>query len=288
MQSYDDALKNILENGVVKKNRTGVDTIAIFGMQTRYRIDECFPLLTKRKIWPKSIFAELLWFLSGSSNNNDLEALDSKIWRPWVDEEFEKKHGYCKGSFGPVYGFNLRYFGGNFADGDKNNLEYGKNGYDQWESIINTLKNNPDSRRILFSVWNPKELYRMKLPPCHYTFQLDVNGDKLSGMLTQRSADYPIGVPANIQFYSAIIYILAAETGLKPYEFIHNTGDSHIYVDQIDAVKEYLSREPKDSPKLNYNKLPDIYCKNPVKEWLNCFEVVNYDPHPKINIPVAV
>lgn len=316
LEDYDNALKQIIKKGVRKVNRTGVDTIAVFGIQSRYRIDEHFPILTGRKVWPKSIFAELLWFLSGSTNNKDLQALGANIWTPWVDAEFEKKHGYAEGSFGPVYGFQLRHFGGYYGNGiggrndsdrnymtlddasrldlDRNllpwkTIEYGKidaygyGGFDQLANMVNRLKTNPDCRRNLFSLWNPAQVDEMRLPPCHYTFQVFVHDGKLSGLLTQRSCDFPIGIPANIQFYSALIYMLAQQCGYEPYEFVHSTVDSHIYVNQIEAVEEYLARPKSDSPKLKLNQAKDIYSYS-----LDDFELVDYNPLPKIEIPVAV
>jgi len=318
LEPYDDALRQILKNGVRKINRTGVDTIAVFGIQSRYKIDEYFPILTGRKVWPKSIFAELLWFLSGSTNNKDLQALGANIWTPWVDPEFEKKHGYAEGSFGPVYGFQLRHFGGYYGNGiggrensDKDYMSldecshanlismehsfkkrgddfryvnaYGHGGFDQLQYMVNRLKSHPDCRRNLFSLWNPAQVDKMKLPPCHYTFQVFTYDGKLSGELTQRSCDFPIGVPANIQFYSALIYMLAQQCGLEPYEFVHSTVDSHIYVNQIDAVEEYLARSKPDSPKLKLNKVEDIYSYA-----VDDFKLIDYNPLPKIEIPVAV
>jgi thymidylate synthase len=293
MQAYDNALRLIIGQGVWKKNRTGVRTKAIFGIQSRYRIHEHFPLLTGRKIWPKAIFGELLWFLSGSTNNNDLVALGSNIWTPWVDPEFEKKHGYVPGSFGPVYGFQLRHFGGEYGDGSPEftmtecdqdfTVKYGSGGFDQLIYMVDMLKNNPDDRRNLFSLWNPAQVDKMRLPPCHYTFQCFVYDGKLSGMLTQRSCDFPVGIPANVQFYSALIYMLAQQCGLEPYEFIHNTADSHIYQDQIPMAEEYLARPKPDSPKLKLHKAKDIYSYT-----MDDFEIVDYNPLSPIKIPVAV
>lgn len=310
LKPYDDALENILENGVHKPNRTGVDTISVFGIESRYRIDECFPIVTGRKVWPKSIFAELLWFLSGSTNNKDLQAMGSNIWTPWVDAEFEKKHGFAEGSFGPVYGFQLRHFNGYYGNGiggkshTQNTLMeageyipeligkitpdgpfkvYGYGGIDQLSNMISRLQSHPDCRRNLFSLWNPAQFDQMRLPPCHYTFQVYVANGKLSGLLTQRSCDFPIGVPANIQFYSALIYILAQLTGLEPYEFVHSTVDSHIYVNQIDAVREYLSRVKPQSPKLVLNKHEYVSDYT-----LDDFKLLDYNPLTKIEIPVAV
>lgn len=289
LDSYDDALRNILKNGVRKQNRTGIDTLSIFGMQCRYRIDECFPLLTKRKVWPKAIFAELLWMISGSTNIYDLEFLGSKIWSPWKDESFEKKNGYIDGALGPVYGFQLRHFGGKYGNGSKHQggyeyiTTYGLGGFDQLQHMLDTLKGDPTSRRNLFSLWNPQDIAKSRLPPCHYTFQVMVENGKLSGMLTQRSCDFPIGVPANIQFYSALIYMLAQQTGYEPYEFIHSTADSHIYENQIPGVEEYLARPEMDSPKLKLNKANSLF-----EYKLDDFEVVNYSPLSSIKMPVAV
>lgn len=309
MKPYDEALEEILENGVVRTNkRTGIKTLAVFGMLKRYKISESFPVLSRRKVWPKSIFAELLWFLSGSTNNKDLQALGANIWNPWVDAEFEKKHGYVAGSFGPVYGFQLRHFGGYYGSGAdepeqqvpyeepiefggmKRGLrtipgrKYGEGGFDQLTWMVNRIKEDPSCRRILFSLWNPAQVAKQKLPPCHYAFQVFIDDDgRMSGHLTQRSCDFPIGVPANIQFYSALVYMLAQQTGYTPHEFVHNTVDSHIYWDQIDAVKKYLASPPVDSPTLNLNKAEDILSYK-----MEDFVLQGYNPGPKIEIPVAV
>lgn len=299
MTEYDNALREILSNGVHKSNRTGIDTLSIFGMQTRYRIDKRFPIVTKRKMFPKSVFAELLWMLSGSTNVNDLEKLGSKIWSAWRDPAFETKHGYTDGELGPIYGWNLRHFGVNYNERnivnevntvDENGLI--KNDYkevigcDQIAYMVNELKTNKFSRRILLNMWDPAVVTtdKVRLPPCHYSFQLSVGkNDRLSGMLTQRSADYPIGVPANIQFYSALIYMFAQQCGLQPYEFVHSTADSHIYTNQIEAVEKYLDRPEISSPQLVLNKAPSI---DDYK--ITDFEIVDYNPLSAIKIPVAV
>ena len=299
LKPYDEALQEILEYGVKKENRTGVDTLAIFGMQKRYRIDKHFPLLTKRKVWPKAIFAELIWMLSGSTNNNDLKALGADFWTPWVDEEFEKKHGFAPGCLGPVYGFQLRHFGGYYGNGNRNKpsiwetirayiahetpRQYGNYGFDQVQYMMDLLKENPNSRRILWSMWNPSDLDKMKLPPCHYSFQLFVHDDKLSGHLTQRSCDFPVGVPANIQFYSALIYMFAQQTGYKPHEFVHTTVDAHIYVRQIEAVERYLGRPTPDSPTLELNEADDIFSYK-----VDDFQIKDYKPEKPIKISVEV
>jgi thymidylate synthase len=313
MKPYDDALVHILESGVPRTNkRTGIKTLAVLGIQSRYRIDQHLPVVTRRKVWPKSIFAELLWFISGSTNNKDLQALGANIWTPWVSKEFEDKHGYAEGSFGPIYGFQLRHFGGRYGNGiggmektQDNTVKckeeynsggavwdevvdygscYGKGGFDQLAYMMQRIKEDPSCRRILFDLWNPAELHKMRLPPCHYTFQIFIDDEgKMSGELTQRSCDFPIGVPANIQFYSTLIYMIAQQTGYQPYEFVHNTVDSHIYWDQIDAVKKYLETPVIDSPKLKLNKAADIYSYK-----MEDFQLLDFASGPKIEIPVAV
>jgi thymidylate synthase len=276
MDAYDEALRHILAHGVTRSDRTGTGTISVFGYQTRFRIDEYFPLVTKRKLWPRAVFAELIWLLSGSSNNQDLVDLGAKFWTPWVDEDFESRHGFAHGEFGPVYGFQMRHFGGDYRTKS--------GGFDQLAYLVEEIKRNPFSRRLLVSYWNPAQMDQMRLPPCHYTFQVYIDDQgRLSGMLTQRSADYPVGVPANIQFYSAFIYMLAQQTGYQPWEFIHNTGDTHIYLDQVDAVKEYLARPAPDSPKLKLHPAEDIFSYTP-----DHFQVVNYHPEPKITMPISV
>lgn len=298
LQDYDKALEKILKEGVRKTNRTGVDTIACFGIQSRYKIDDRFPLLTGRKLRFKAMVGELLWFISGSTNNNDLRSLGCKFWTPWVSEDFEKKHGYMPGSLGPLYGFQLRYFGGYYGNGiggeeyssrsTKSTVfatrnAYGEGGFDQLKYMVDLLRENPEDRRILFSLWNPNQLHKMRLPPCHYTYQCFVHDGKLSGMLTQRSCDFPVGVPFNIAFYSALTYMLAQQSNLKPYEFVHSTVDSHIYVNQIKAVEEYLNRTKPDSPVLELNKAEEIDLYKPED-----FVIKDYHPNSEIKFEVAV
>lgn len=343
MKPYDEALEYILKKGIKKADRTGVGTISVAGLQSKYDLTtDYFPIVTKRKLFPKAVFAELLWFISGSTKNQDLEALGAKFWGKWCDEnnpkyvELRKKWGYEPGDFGPIYGWQLRHFGADYIkhsnaksfhqkliktleDGtieDLRNLydshgrvnavrgidegyitlEIAKKmigepplafGFDQLEFMINTLKNEPfgsNGRRCLFSLWNPSDLDKMALPPCHYTYQAIADGDGgLTGILTQRSCDFPVGVPANIQFYSALTIMLAQQSGFKPREFIHNTNDSHIYLNQIPMVEEYLSRPEIDSPKLSINKAVDIYSYK-----MEDFVLSDYKPDEKIDIPVAV
>lgn len=319
MEPYDNALEEILSKGVKKSDRTGVGCISVAGLQRKYSLEtEYFPIITGRKVFPKAVFAELLWVISGSTFNQDLEALGAKFWGKWCDESnpryraLREKYEYDPGDFGPIYGWQLRHFGGDYIEyrraekdlkhfnpeavvyGSASELKMGyefqmrhSSGFDQLAYMIDILKNDPygsNGRRCMFSLWNPCDLDKMALPPCHFTYQAIPNGDgTLTGILTQRSCDFPVGVPANIQFYSALTIMLAQQSGFKPKEFIHNTNDSHIYLDQIDQVKEYLTRVKPDSPKLTIEMAADIFSYS-----MNNFKLEDYYPLDKIDIPVAV
>jgi thymidylate synthase len=279
---YDKALEQILTDGIRMPNRTGTDTLAIHGMTCRYRIDERFPIPTRRKSFYKSIFAELLWMLSGSTNVNDLNKLGSKIWDFWKDPEFEKRNGYGDGELGPIYGWSFRNFGLDYNY--RNAPTFG--GFDQVQYLIDELKKNKFSRRALINLWDPSVMTtdKVKLPTCHYDFQVLVdNNDRMTGILTQRSGDWLPGISANIFFYSAFMYMLSQQTGYKPYELVHNIGSAHLYVNQIDAAKEYLSRPIIDSPKLNLKQAKDIFSYS-----LDDFCVEGYNPGEIIKVPIAV
>jgi thymidylate synthase len=286
-QSYDDSLRQILNQGVVRTNqRTKIKTLSIFGMMSRYRLDtEYFPIITKRKVWPKSVFAELIWFLSGSTSNKDLRNLGCNFWTPWVDEKFESQNYFEEETFGPVYGFQLRHFGGNYNKGIHQSPYYGHGGFDQLKWVVERIKQDYSCRRTLWTLWNPKDVEKMRLPPCHMLFQVLVDDDRrMTGILYQRSSDFPVGVPANIQFYSALTMMIAQQTDCIASEFVHFTADSHIYESQIQSVEKYLSREnPPDSPKLLIKKAKDIFSYT-----VEDFELIDYNPLDKIEIPVAV
>lgn len=312
MKPYDDALQEILESGSLRTNqRTGIKTLSIFGMMKRYRLDQSrFPILSRRKVWPKSVFAELLWFLSGSTNNKDLKKLGCNFWTPWVDKTFEEKHGFAPGSFGPVYGYQLRHFGGQYGNGiggqefteddhvvipcyyrgDLSGSKgsqingYGTGGFDQLNWVINRIKEDYSCRRTLWTLWNPQDVPKMRLPPCHMLTQIFVDDERrLTLTLYQRSLDTPVGCPANIQFYSALAIMIAQQTDCTPYEFVHFTGDSHIYENQIEAVKEYLDTPIISSPQLEIKKAKDIFSYN-----MEDFVIQDLQSAPKIEIPVAV
>lgn len=281
LKDYDKALEQILTNGVEVPNRTGTNALSIHGITCRYRIDEYFPIPTKRKSYYKSIFAELLWMISGSTNINDLNALGSKIWDFWRDSDFEKRNSYKDGDLGPIYGWSFRKFGRNYKDNDS-----GYEGFDQISYLIDELKNNKFSRRALINLWDPTVMTtgRVKLPTCHYAFQVLVDSeDRMTGILTQRSGDWLPGVSANIFFYSAFMYMIGQQTGYRPYELVHNVGSAHIYINQIDAAKEYLDRSEISSPKLVLKKADDIFKYN-----LENFVVENYKFGLPIKVPISV
>jgi len=277
LSDYDNVLKRILEEGETIPNRTGVDCKVLFGVQCHYNISDVFPLPTKRKYYYKSILAELLWMLSGSTNVNDLEKMNSKIWTAWRNKDFESKNNYKDGEFGPIYGYQFRSFGGNYPE---------KDGFDQLKFVINELKNNKFSRRALINLWDSSKMSTDKviLPCCHFSSHFMINSkDQLICVLHQRSGDWIPGIPANIIFYSALTYMLANELNIQPGKLIHNVDNAHVYVNQIDAANEYLNREVKYScPKLILNKKDiDTYT-------VDDFIIEGYNHDPFIKVPVMV
>lgn len=286
LKDYDKTLEKILNEGIKRPNRTGIDTLSLFGTQCRYRIDQFFPTSTKRKSFYKSIFAELLWMLSGSTNVNDLEAMGSKIWTFWRDKEFEQKNDYDDGELGPIYGWSFRHFSGNYNDRNLTSKFMVREGFDQVSYLIKELKENKYSRRALINLWDPNVMTTsaVRLPCCHYAFQVLVDDkNRLTGVLTQRSGDWLPGVSANILFYSAFLYMIAQQTNFTPYELVHDVADAHVYINQIDAAKEYLARPEIDSPTLKLNAAKDIFNYK-----LNDFVIENYNPGKKIKIEVAI
>ena len=264
MRQYQDLLRDILDNGVRKENRTGIDTISVFGRQVRYDLEKGFPLLTTKKIHLKSIIHELLWFLMGSTNIKYLKDNKVRIWDEWADEN---------GELGPVYGYQWRSWPA--QDGRK---------IDQITNVIERIKTKPNDRRLIVSAWNVADVDKMKLPPCHAFFQFYVANGKLSCQLYQRSADTFLGVPFNIASYALLTMMIAQVTGLKPGEFIHTLGDTHIYVNHLEQVKEQLLREPKALPTMKLN--PEV--KSIFDFKYNDFVLEGYDPYPLIKGEVAV
>lgn len=264
MKQYLDLLKHIRDNGVVKQDRTGIGTKSIFGYQMRFDLQQGFPLLTTKKVHLKSIIYELLWFISGDTNIKYLKEHGVSIWDEWAD---------TNGDLGPVYGHQWR----SWPTPDGKSI-------DQLANVIDTIKNNPDSRRILVSAWNPGEVDKMALPPCHCLFQFYVAEGKLSCQLYQRSADTFLGVPFNIASYSLLTMMIAQVCGLQPGEFIHTTGDTHLYLNHIEQVDLQLSREPRALPKMIINpEVNDLFSFK-----YEDFRLEGYEPWPTIKAPVAV
>lgn len=264
MKQYLQLLDHVLENGIKKEDRTGTGTISTFGYQMRFNLQEGFPLLTTKKLHVKSIIYELLWFLNGDTNTKYLNEHKVRIWDEWADE---------KGDLGNIYGYQWRSWPS--PDGDS---------IDQISQVIDSIKNNPDSRRHIVSAWNVSDLKNMALPPCHILFQFYVADGKLSCQLYQRSADIFLGVPFNIASYAILLKMVAQATGLEPFEFIHTLGDAHIYLNHIEQVKLQLTREPRSLPNLKMNpERKDIFSFE-----FEDFELENYDPHPHIKGAISV
>ena len=263
-QQYLDLLTHILENGTIKGDRTGTGTISTFGYQMRFDLSKEFPLLTTKKVHLKSIIHELLWFIQGDTNVKYLQDNEVRIWNEWADES---------GDLGPVYGKQWRSWGS--SDGQ---------GIDQLAQVIEEIKSNPNSRRLIVSAWNVGEIEKMALPPCHLLFQFYVNDGKLSCMLYQRSADVFLGVPFNIASYALLTLMVAQVTGLEPGEFVHTLGDAHIYQNHLTQVQTQLTREPRPLPQMKLN--PKI--KSIVDFRYEDFEIIGYDPHPLIKATVSV
>ena len=274
MKQYLDLLETVLKNGTVKTDRTGTGTMSIFGPQLRFNLADGFPMLTTKKLHLKSIIYELLWFLKGDTNIKYLQKNGVKIWNEWADEN---------GDLGPVYGAQWR--------------NWNNEGIDQISEVINQIKTNPDSRRLIVSAWNPSVMPtssnsfsqnvaegRAALPPCHAWFQFYVANGKLSLQMYQRSADIFLGVPFNVASYSLLLLMVAQVTGLEPGEFIHTFGDAHIYLNHMDQVNLQLTREPKELPKMILNKsINNIFDFN-----YEDFKLESYDPYPSIKGEISI
>ncbi|HPW65988.1 MAG TPA: thymidylate synthase [Salinivirgaceae bacterium] len=264
MKQYLDLLQHTLDNGTVKRDRTGTGTISIFGYQYRCSLEKGFPLLTTKKLHLKSIIYELLWFLQGSTNAKYLQNNGVRIWNEWADEN---------GELGPIYGYQWR----SWPKPDGGHV-------DQISELIDSLKNSPDSRRHIVSAWNVGQIDQMALPPCHILFQFYVAEGKLSCQLYQRSADLFLGVPFNLASYALLTMMIAQIVNLQPGDFIHTLGDAHIYQNHIEQVKLQLSRKPMPLPQMLINK--DI--KSIFDFSYSDFELINYNAHPHIKGEVSV
>ena len=264
MKQYLDLLDRILTEGVKKEDRTGTGTISVFGNQMRFNLEEGFPLLTTKKLHLKSIIYELLWFLRGDTNIKYLKDHGVSIWDEWADEN---------GELGPVYGHQWR----SWPDENGGTI-------DQIQNVVNQIKNNPDSRRMIVSAWNVAEVERMALPPCHTMFQFYVADGRLSLQLYQRSADTFLGVPFNIASYALLLQMMAQVTGYRPGDFIHTTGDTHLYLNHLDQARLQLTRTPRQLPVMKIN--PDV--KSLFDFQYEDFQLEGYDPWPHIKAEVAV
>ncbi|HKQ29777.1 MAG TPA: thymidylate synthase [Burkholderiales bacterium] len=264
MREYLSLVRHVLDNGVRKNDRTGIGTLSVFGRQMRFDLQEGFPLLTTKKLHVRSIIHELLWFLRGDTNIRYLKENGVSIWDEWADEN---------GDLGPVYGYQWR----SWPTPDGRHV-------DQIAQVVDQIRNNPDSRRLIVSAWNVGQIEDMALPPCHLLFQFYVAEDRLSCQLYQRSADVFLGVPFNIASYALLTLMVAQVTKLKPGEFVHTLGDTHLYLNHLEQARLQLTREPRPLPQLRLN--PE---RAALAEFVyDDFELMNYDPHPAIKAPVAV
>lgn len=264
MQQYLDLLDHVLKNGARKSDRTGTGTLSVFGYQMRFDLARGFPLLTTKKLHLKSIIHELLWFLKGDTNIGYLKENGVSIWDEWADQN---------GDLGPIYGYQWRSWPA--ADGRH---------VDQIAQVVEQIRRTPDSRRLMVCAWNVGEIEKMALPPCHVLFQFYVAGGRLSCQLYQRSADIFLGVPFNLASYALLTLMMAQVTGLKPGEFVHTLGDTHLYLNHLEQAQLQLTREPRSLPQMRLN--PE---KTSIDAFVyDDFELMNYDPHPAIKAPVAV
>lgn len=281
---YLNAIKEILDRGCLRGNRTGIDTKSIFGMQMRYNLRNSFPLLTTKRVFWRGVVEELLWFIRGSTNSHELAKKGVHIWDANGSRTFLNGRGLHDrevGDLGPVYGFQWRHFGAEYTDMHAN---YTGKGVDQLKAVIDKIKNAPNDRTIVLSAWNPKDLPLMALPPCHCLAQFYVAGGELSCQLYQRSADMGLGVPFNIASYALLTYMIAHVTQLRPGDFIHTLGDAHVYVNHEEALREQLTRTPRPFPRLILRR--EVLDIEDFKT--DDFQILDYNPHSSIRMDMAV
>jgi thymidylate synthase len=280
MQAYLDLLRKVLNDGVERDDRTGTGTRSLFGYQMRVDLRDGFPLLTTKRVHLKSIIHELLWFVRGQTQVSHLQEAGVSIWDEWATAEQTARFGRKEGDLGPVYGHQWRNFGAT----QRTDGTYERDGFDQLSYVLDQIRDNPDSRRLIVSGWNPSEAERVALPPCHTLFQFYVSKGRLSCQLYQRSADVFLGVPFNIASYALLTMMIASVTALEPGAFVHTFGDVHLYSNHVGQAQEQLSRQPRPLPKMwidpSVRSLFDFRFEH--------FRLEGYDPHPRIKAPVAV
>jgi len=282
---YLNLIQRIIDTGNAKGDRTGTGTMSLFGAQMRFDLrDGTFPLLTTKKVFWRGIAEELFWFIRGSTDAKELQEKNVRIWDANGSRAFLDNLGFTdreEGDLGPVYGFQWRHFGAEYVD---TKADYSGKGVDQLMDVIDKIKNKPNDRRIIMCAWNPADLNRMALPPCHCLVQFYVANGELSCQLYQRSADMGLGVPFNIASYALLTHMIAHVTNLKPGDFVHTLGDAHVYSNHVEPLKVQLQREPKSFPKLiikrQVEKIEDFRFED--------FTVEGYEPHPKITMDMAV
>jgi len=282
---YLNLIRKIIDTGNRRDDRTGTGTLSVFGAQMRFSLrDGSFPLLTTKKVFYRGIAEELFWFIRGSTSAKELQERNVRIWDGNSSREFLDSIGLTEreeGDLGPVYGFQWRHFGAEYTN---MHADYSGQGVDQLAQVIDRCKNKPNDRRNILCAWNPADLDKMALPPCHCLVQFYVAGGELSCQLYQRSADMGLGVPFNIASYALLTVMIAHVTGLKPGEFIHTLGDAHVYCNHIEALETQLEREPREFPKLKIKRKVD----NIEDFTIDDFEVIGYNPHGKIVMAMAV
>jgi len=281
---YLDLISDIVERGATRGDRTGTGTISIFGAQMRFSLRTSFPLLTTKRVFWRGVAEELLWFISGSTDAGQLKAKNIKIWEGNGSKDFLTKIGLGhreEGDLGPVYGWQWRHFGAEYKD---MHTDYTGKGIDQLQSVIDTIKNNPNDRRIVLTAWNPSDLKLMALPPCHMFCQFYVANGELSCQMYQRSADMGLGVPFNIASYALLTVLIAQVCGLKPGDFVHTLGDAHVYSNHVEPLKEQLKREPRPFPTLKVD--PSITNIDDFR--FEHLELSDYNPHAPIAMEMSV
>jgi thymidylate synthase len=280
MRAYLDLLRKVLDDGVQREDRTGTGTRSLFGYQLRADLREGFPLVTTKKVHLKSIIHELLWFVRGETHVTQLQEVGVSIWDEWATAEQTARFGRKEGDLGPVYGHQWRNFGAT----EREDGSYERDGFDQLTHVLDQIRDNPNSRRLIISGWNPSEAERVALPPCHTLFQFYVSDGRLSCQLYQRSADVFLGVPFNIASYALLTMMVASVSGLEPGDFVHTFGDVHLYSNHVDQARLQLSRQPRPPPTM----LIDPSVDNLFDFRHEHFQLKDYLPHPRIKAPVAV